>query len=197
MRKLISVAVILLVVLIAGLAINMRKAKMPEDYEIFISEGMKIRFEYPRNWHLNEIKKPGGNILGEVQIFGPRREDLKYSIFLDVNKTKLSANQGENNSLEKTVENIITQRKKQPTYNVISKTKAKIDKSTALETDASFIFKLPIGEPNQKTTLMREISAYTLHKGSLFCLSFVAPSEDFEKHKEAFQHLKKSFAFLP
>ena len=164
------------------------------SYTVFTSTHLHVRFQYPEGWKVQEVREPGGTTMGEVQIFGPRREDIEYSLYVDVAAQHVSGNAA---TPDQAVEAALAQRRKQRSYKLLEKTPIRCAGEPATRVLASYELLLPLTSANRRPVAFHELVAYCLHDGRLFRLTFAAPVEDFERHQHAFNRLVKSFTFLP
>ena len=170
--------------------------RMQGAYRTFTSEQLRVRFDHPAGWRVREIHVPGGRLAGEIQIFGPRREDLKYSVYIDVAAYKTPAADGASPSLSTVVQTELQARQQQSSYRVIEQRDARCAGAAAKQVLAGYDLVLPLESVRARPVAFQELTAYYLRNGQLFRLSYAAPGEDFERHRHAFERLVKSFKFL-
>ena len=77
MKKLIFGAAIV-VIGVLGAAVWYRQHVSDMTYTTFNSARLRVRFDYPATWQVHDVTHPK-TAVGEIQIFGPRREDIQYS----------------------------------------------------------------------------------------------------------------------
>ena len=189
--------VVLLGGMIGGVVMWQHMHKSGGSYATFTSPHLKIRFEYPQGWNVHEQAKPVGRVAGEVQIFGPRREDLKYSPYVAVSAETAEGPTNLNRTLEDAVKTALGRRQKLPSYRVIDQEHERCAGKPAVRVLASYELSLPLEAANRTTVAFREYLVYCLRDAQLFRLTFAAPADDFKKHEHAFRHLVKTFTFLP
>jgi hypothetical protein len=180
-----------LLVAIAGVLWMRGSGGASGSYATFTSDHLKVRFEYPANWTVREMTKGLGRRRGEVQVFGPRREDLKYSLYVDV-----SAEPAEG-ALPQLVEQALTRRQQRRSFAVLDQRPTSCDGQAAVQVLAGYDLTLPLESPKPSAVPFQELTAYCVHDAQLFRLAYAAPKEDFPQHRHAFERLVRSFEFLP
>jgi hypothetical protein len=186
---------ITVVATVGGAAIWWYNQNLMSSYLTFTNEHLGVRFQYPKGWNVREINRPSGRVFGEVQIFGPRREDLEHSIYVDVSAESVSAEAPV--TLEGAVEASLAELRRFPTYRILEQKPRRIAGRNGVGVASSYQLMLPLKARNRKTVEFREEIVYCLRDNRLFRLTFAAPVEDFERCRHAFIRLTKSFAFLP
>ena len=187
-------------IVILGIAILItimmrRTPRSQESYTTFTSQRLGVRFDYPKGWRVKEITTPSGHVVGEVQIFGPRREDLGYSLYVDVSAESLSGGQL-SHSLDEIVNQWQAIRKQQPSYAILEEARLRCGGEPAGRVVAQYELALPLKAVNRKVIMLKEATAFCLHHGYFFRLSFAAPAEDFVRYQHAFTRLVNSLRFL-
>lgn len=184
--------------MIGGLLLWRHSRRDMTRYTPFTSQHLHAQFEYPSGWTVHEIAKGLGRLLGEVQIFGPRREDLRYSLYLDVAAEPMpSSPTGSALSLQEAVERAIATQRKLPSYHVLARQPARCHGAPAVRVVASYALHLPLEGVEAKPVEFREVAAYCQRGSQLFRLTYAAPADTFEQHEHAFERLVKSLRFLP
>ena len=189
--------VVFVLAIMGGIAVWQHSRQSMGSYATFTSDHLKVRFDYPQGWTVREAPTPTGRIEGEVQVFGPRREDLAYSLSLDVAAESVAPPAGRSVGLKDSVDASLALRRKLPSYHILEQTPVRCAGQSALRLLASYRLPLPLDAAKRKNVELREAIVYWLRGGQLFRLTYTAPAEDFAQHQHAFERFVKSFAFLP
>ena len=182
--------------IMGGIALWQHTRSSMPVYTSLTSQQLHVRFEYPEGWKVHEVTKPMRGEVGEVQIFGPRREDLKYSLYLDVKAESVNSPTGEPPPLEQALKAALAERQHLPSYHVLEQQATRCAGQPAARILASYQLALPLQAAMRKSVEFRELVVYCVQRGWLFSLTYAAPAENFEQHQHAFEHLVKSVSFL-
>lgn len=190
-----------IVVLLLGIMAVMMAGHRGQDssggsYATFTSQPLKVRFDYPAGWLVREMAKPIGKVAGEVQIFGPRRDDLKYSLYVDVTAEARPGPGTPAPTLDAAVQAWLAQQRHLPSYQLLEQHAVRCAGQPAMRLLVGYSLPLPLEAAQRKKVAFHELTAFCLRDGQLFRLTYAAPVEDFARHRHAFERLVKSFRFL-
>lgn len=184
----------LAVAIMAGIALRRYTPRPMEPYTTFTSQHLHVRFDHPQGWKVHEITKPSTDrLVGGVQVFGPRREDLSYNPYINVSVEAVSPSA----TLETAAKAALARYERMTSYRLLEQAAARCAGQPAMRVSAAYQLALPLEGLNRKAVEFRELSLYCLRQGQLFRLSFAAPLEDVERYRHAFDRLVRSFTFLP
>lgn len=198
MKRLAWIIVLIVCVVAGGVAVWKRAERSEGAYVSYISTRLKVRLEYPSTgWKLYEEPQPQDRVVGSVQVFGPRRQDLKYSPYLHIAAESTSVARGAQPTLEDVVRAALTKRLQQRSYQIAEQTPMRCAGVAAFRVLADYALVLPLESVKSKAIPFRELSVHCPHDGKHYILTLAAPAEDFPKYQSAFDHLVKTLKFLP
>ena len=165
------IVLLVIAMMMGGIAVWSRAHRAMESYTTFTSQHLKVRFDYPSGWQAQEMIKPAGQRLGEVQIFGPVRKELAHSPYVDVSAAPAAAAGGRPVTLEDAVRSVLTRRQQQPSYRILEEKPVRCAGQSALRVYAGFQLSLPLRSVHRKPVAFLEEVTYLLHDGQLFRLA--------------------------
>lgn len=185
--------IILIAAGIMGAAVYWYQARQTmEAYERFTSEKLHVSFDYPKGWQPAALAKEIGSFSGEVQVFGPQRQDLKYSPYIDVSAQPVAGV----DELQQAVNQALAVRGKQRSYKILEEKQRRCAGEAGMEVLAGYELQLPMNDAKRKGVQFRERVTYILKDGQLFRLAYAAPADDFDRFLHAYRHLTASLRFL-
>jgi hypothetical protein len=186
---LVSLIVILGGLLAARLALRRDRGSFVRYY----SPELGVSFEYPAGWKVSVIP-PGRPGLRELQIFGPRREDLEYSLYLHVMTRRLpEAAQGPG-VVETVAQDGLKEQQKLPGFHLTAEGPTRCGRLRGILRRVSYELNLPTYTIHSSPIPMQELTAYGAHGERAFQISYAATAKDFSVYEAAFQRLLASFA---
>ena len=196
MKRLVWLVIVACVVA-GGVVVWKRTEQAAAGYASYVSTRLKVQLQYPAGWRLMELEKPQGRQMGEVQIFGPRSQDLQYSPYLDVTAEGAATPSGVVPTLADAVQAVVLRRLRQRTYQTAGQADVRCAGAPAIRVVANYELRLPVQSAKPKTVAFREVNCYVLRGSQLYILTYAAPAEDAPKHQVAFEHLVKTLKFVP
>ena len=194
MRWVVAVLAIAVVTLVALVVVGRLWPGNRMAYAEFTSPELHVRFNYPAGWRVQEVPKTS-TTLGEIQIFGPRREELQYSLFLDLTVKPLTETGPK--TLEEASSESLKEQRTLPRFQLLDERAVRCGHTAARQRRISYELQLPLYGAAQKPVTIHELSLTCLHGSRLYQLSYAAPADDFSNYEQAFHRFVRSFTILP